>query len=189
MTLLATTLVVAAAITSSASAATLYTNSAHTTPVPVGTTIFASNPPSTYYWIYHASSGSVLDVCATNRMYLQVTQNSGGVFKASTAIARDLINCANSWSANVSGGLQISGSSTTVGANKSWASTTLTGSVWLTGITLNENFTGAGVSAQQPTAGASPVSVVLDHAATFAGGTLNLKVSGTYQLSGAYSLG
>jgi hypothetical protein len=190
LTLLATTLVVAAGITSTASAATLYTNAAHTTPVAVGTTFTVANPPGVSYWMYYASTGGVLDGCSANALYLKVTQNSGGVFKAELAGPwRTLSACANPWGAGHTGSLQISGSSTTVGSSKSWAATTLTGFLTLSGVTMIENFSGAGISAQQPTVGATPVSVVLDHAGTMTGGGLNLTVSGTYRFPGAYSLG
>jgi hypothetical protein len=186
-TLLTATAALAAGITSSASAATLYTNAAHTTPVAVGATLNAANPAGTYYFMYYASTGGFLDACGNNVLVFTVTQNSGGIFRANVT-NRSLSACANPWGANQSGSLQISGSSTTVGTNKSWAGTTLTGSLSLSGTTVNENFTGAGVSTQQPTTGASPVSIVLDHAGTMSGGTLNLKASGTYRIAGAYSL-
>jgi hypothetical protein len=182
ITLLATTLVVAAGITSTASAATLYTNSAHTTPVTVGTPLNAANPSGAYYFIYNA--GGLFDACGSNSLGLTVTQNSGGVFKASLGY-RFLDVCSRQWSASRTGSLQISGGSTTVGANKSWAATTLADSNGAD----SENFSGAGVSAQQPTTGGSPVSIVLDHAGTMIAGGQNLTVSGTYKIGGAYSLG
>jgi hypothetical protein len=191
LTVLATTLVVAAGISSTASAATLYTTAAHTTPAAVGTYLSLANPPGVYYLIYHGApgaGGAFFDGCVTNYLALQVTQNSGGVFKANV-VERSLNTCSIGWLPKTAGMLQISGSSTTVGANKSWAATTLTGSMTY-GSTYTESFSGAGVSAQQPTAGGSPVSVVLNHAGTMtssAGPVYN--VSGTYQFSGAYSLG
>jgi hypothetical protein len=80
--------------------------------------------------------------------------------------------------------LQISGSSTTVGSNKSWASTTQTG--MLNGYT--ENLT-TGISAQQPTTGGSPVSIVLSNAGTITLGSLSLTETGKYNIAGSYSLG
>jgi hypothetical protein len=191
ITLLATTLGVAAAITGTASAATLYTTAAHTTPVAVGTTIVASNPASTPFWIYNAL-GNVSDICSTNSMAVKVTQNSGGVFKADL-LWQQLLFCASaSWNDHGGGSLQISGSSTTVGTNKSWAATTLTGSLTVNGGSsiYTENFTGAGVSARQPVTGATPVSIELDHASSITGPVLTPgKVSGTYRFPGTYSLG
>jgi hypothetical protein len=194
ITLLATTLVVVVGITSAASAATLYTNAAHTTPVAVGASISASNPAGSYYYIYNAG-GSVRDVCVSNFVGLKVTQNSGGVVKAAVT-SRALTNCANNWSAGQAGTLQISGSSIVVGSASAWRSTTLTGSLTLGGSTYNENFVSAtgnppvnGVFAQQPTGGASPVSIVLNQAPSIVGPSLNGTVTGNYTLSGSYSLG
>jgi hypothetical protein len=95
------------------------------------------------------------------------------------------------------GALTISGSSTTVGSNKVWAGTSLTGTLTSGGATYTENFTGAGVSAQQPSAGGSPVSVVLNNAGTMTRPGLagTLTVTGTYNVqttggvSAPYSLG
>lgn len=191
-TLLATTAALAAGITSSASAATLYTTAAHTTPVAVGTTFGAKLVSGTSYTVYN-SVGAVVNIC--NPTYvLQVAQNSGGVFRANVT-GRSLGCFVQNWGVLPGGALQISGSSTTVGTNKSWAATNLTGSVNVSGTTYTENFSGAGVSAQQPIAGGAPVSIVLNHAGTFSAPPPNvpLNVSGTYNLvatsGGPYSLG
>jgi hypothetical protein len=188
ITLLAATFVVAVGIAGSASAATLYTNAAHTTPVAVGTTLTASHPSGVFYYMYYASGGTLFDACADNALIVKVTQNSGGVFKAGN-VDRILSSCANPWGGTSSGTLQISGSATTVGSNKSWASTTLSDSSTIGGSIVTENFSGAGVSAQQPTSGGTPLSIVLDHAGTMTAGVQNLKASGTYQFNGSYSLG
>jgi hypothetical protein len=197
-TLLATTLVMAAGITGSASAATLYTSAAHTTPVAVGTTIPV--PGVNWFWW---NGAAVIGTCPGPNGYIfKVTQNSGGVVKADVQTAF-LANCNGAFVQSSVGKLQISGSSTTVGSNKAWLGTTLTGSFTLNGtITYTESFTGAtgsppanGVYVQQPTAGGAPVSIVLDHAGSISGpsGLTSTTVSASYTLAGspaaAYSLG
>jgi hypothetical protein len=185
ITLLAATAALAAGITGSASAATLYTTSAHTTPVAVGTS-FSAVSNGTYY-IYYGPS--LVDFCLPSYTF-QVAQNSGGIFKANI-IARKP-NCGiYNWGAILTGALTISGSSTTVGSNKAWASTSLTGALALSGHTYTENFTGAGVSAQQPTTGGSPVSIVLNNAGTMTtpGVTGTYTGTGSYNLGASYSLG
>jgi hypothetical protein len=175
----------AAAITGSASAATLYTNAAHTTPVAVGTTLNAALASGDFLLIKNAA-GSVINGCQPTYTF-QVAQNSGGVFKANVLIHP--MNC-TVFSASSSGGvLQVSGSSTTVGTSKSWASTTITGATFsAAGCPCAENFT-SGVSARQPTAGSSPVSLVLSNASqiTVAPSTFWTE-TGTYSIAGSYSL-
>jgi hypothetical protein len=183
ITLLASTAALVAGITGSASAATLYTNAAHTTPVAVGTTLTAAVTPGALFTINNPAGP--IDACQPNKT-LQVTQNSGGVFKANNLGGR--MNCYNAW-AETGGVLQVSGSSTTVGSNKSWASTTLTGTLSLGAGSSSENFT-TGISARQPIAGGSPVSIVLNNAATIGPGVLtNGTETGTYNIAGSYSLG
>jgi hypothetical protein len=191
VTLLATTLVVAAGITSTASAATLYTNAAHTAPVAVGTSITASGHN---YQIYQGGGG-LLDICATNILAFKVTQNSGGIFNA-TITNRSLSGCANNWGVGQAGNLKISGSSIAVGATSAWRTTTLTGTLQLYSNVYTENFVSAtgnppvnGVFAQQPTSGASPVTITLNNAGSITGPGLNGTVTGSYVLSGSYSLG
>jgi hypothetical protein len=188
--LLTATLTVAAfGITGSASAATLYTNAAHTTPVAVGTTLTAATPAGTYYTINY-SSGGFVDACQSSYQ-LQVAQNSGGVFKANVGIRT--LNCLASRFTAYSniGSLQVSGSSTTVGSAKVWAATTLTGQLaGGFGSQYPENFSGAGVSAQQPTAGGTPVSIVLNNASSINGPNLaGGKATATFNVAGSYSLG
>jgi hypothetical protein len=187
--LLTATLAVSAfGITGSASAATLYTNAAHTTPVTVGTTITAATPAGTWYTIY--SAGNFFDACQSSYQ-LQVAQNSGGVFKANVGIRT--LNCLASRFKAYSniGSLQVSGSSTTIGSAKVWAATTLTGQLsGPVGSQFPENYAGAGVSAQQPTAGGTPVSIVLNNASSISGPGLTAgTASATFNVAGSYSLG
>jgi hypothetical protein len=187
ITLLATTLVVAAAITSSASAAALYTNSAHTTLVPVGPTqIFASGGTQTFL-----RGGNVVVICQGTSLALKVTQNSGGVVKFSIP-TRLFSGCSTSWGASAVATLQISGSAITVGSTKAWLGTTLTGGI----AGLAENLISAtgnppvnGVFAQQPTSGASPVSIVMNNAPALTGSGAPFTENGGFTLSGSYSLG
>jgi hypothetical protein len=187
ITLLATTLVVAAAITSSASAAALYTNSAHTTLVPVGPTLIGANGGNQFF----LRGGSPVVFCAGTRVGLQVTQNSGGVVKF-TIPTRLFDGCNTGWGFGT-GTLQISGSAITVGSTKAWLSTTLSSAP--SGYT--ENLVSAtgnppvnGVFAQQPTSGASPVSIVMNNAGTITGpGATIWTETGGFTLTGSYSLG
>jgi hypothetical protein len=194
ITLLATTLVVAAGITSTASAATLYTNAAHTTPVAVGATFAATGTN----WILWSSPSNPAIVCAgVNDDFFTVTQNSGGVFKAN--LTDQLLRvCSSGIQGKPGGSLQISGSPITVGSNKAWLATTLTGSLVTPVGTWTENFTSAtgnppsnGVYVRQPATGATPVSIVLEHAPSVTGPgiTTPYTVSETYNIVGSYSLG
>jgi hypothetical protein len=201
ITLLATTAALAAAITGSASAATLYTTSAHTTPVAVGTqfTILSTN-----YANYAAPYG-LIAVCGGSQLYFTVAQNSGGVFKASVT-GGALTSCSNGWGSVPAGGtLQISGSAITVGTRKAWLATTLTGSQTMSGSpshTYAANFTSAtgnppvnGIWTEQPTTGGTPLSIMLNNAPSLTSpGQLTMNVSATYNpytpaAAQAYSLG
>jgi hypothetical protein len=181
---------IAAVGASSASAATLYTNSAHTTPVAVGTVIFASG--NSYKIIQ--GGGGVLDICSTNAANFKVTQNSGGVIKA-TITTRTLNGCFQGFSAVSTGNLQISGSSIAVGTNSAWRGTTLTGALMHGTSPITENFVSAtgnppvnGVFVQQPTAGGSPFTISLNNAGSIVGTGLNGTVTGFYTATGSYSL-
>jgi hypothetical protein len=196
ITLLVAAAALAAGITGSASAATLYTTSAHTTPVAVGTDFGMVTPPGATYYMYHGVNNPI-DFCQPLYLF-HVVQNSGGVFK-SNITGRKLSCAVNGWGWVTTGALTISGSSTTVGSNKVWVGTSLTGALTLGGNTYTENFTGAGVSAQQPTTGGSPVSIVLNNAGTMTtpgmtGGPITVTGSFNFvtQATGAlapYSLG
>jgi hypothetical protein len=189
ITLLATTLVVAAAITGSASAAALYTNAAHTTLVPVGPTVIGATGSTQMF----LRGGSPVVVCQGVTVGFKVTQNSGGVVKL--AITNRVYGGCSQAGWGASGGtLQISGSAITVGSTKAWLSTTLTGG---TVGSLAENLISAtgnppvnGVFSQQPISGASPVSIVMNNAGTLTGaGGAAWTENGGFTLSGSYSLG
>jgi hypothetical protein len=200
ITLLATTAALAAGITGAASAATLYTTSAHTTPVAVGTTFTIL---STNYANYAAPYG-LIAVCGGSQLFFTVAQNSGGVFKASVT-GGALTGCSNGWTSVPSGGtLQISGSAITVGTRKAWLATTLTHQQIYSSMghlsTYAANFTSAtgnppvnGIWAEQPTTGGAPLSIMLNNAPSLTSpGQLTMNVSASYyaQSSAAsYSLG
>jgi hypothetical protein len=196
------TLAIAAIGASSASAATLYTNAAHTTPVAVGTQF---NVLSTNYANY-ASPYGLVGVCGSAQLFFTVTQNSGGVFKASvgniTGVGGQLAGCTNGWTRVPAGGtLQISGSAITVGTRKAWLATTLTHTQIYTSMgtpyTYAANFTGAtgnppvnGIWAEQPTAGAAPVALMLNNAPSLTSpGQLTMNVGASYYAQVSYSLG
>jgi hypothetical protein len=198
-TLLTATAALAAGITGSASAATLYTTAAHTTPVAVGTTITLANTALDYYYNYYMNTSNVLVACAGNGLTVKVTQNSAGVFKANVT-GGSFSGCSSAWTLNAVGALQISGSSITVGTNKAWLATTLTGTQTGGGSTATANYTSAtgnppvnGAWTQQPTAGAAPVTVKLDHAPTLTGPAYYMTTSAVYTITGgpatSYSLG
>ena len=208
ITLLAATTALVAGITGSASAATLYTTSAHTTPVAVGATFYiATNPTGSTYYTY-TSTNALSGLCQQVRLGFTVVQNSGGVFKANAlgsigSQGSQYTACSIGWTGvNPVGALQISGSAITVGTNKAWLGTTLTGQQVAGGGTIyNTSFPSAtgnppvhGVWAQQPTTGGAPFSVVLNHAPTGSAVSWFNNVSVTYTVwsdpvSTAYSLG
>jgi hypothetical protein len=205
LTLLIATLAVAAvAVPSAASAATLYTTAAHTTAVPVGTTITAAIPSGTEHRIY--SGTSLVNVCFGGTLSLKVTQNSAGTFKADVTgdtFAPGCLGTLGSLQGKAGGTLQVSGSSVVNGSNSAWLGTALTGVLWefpTPKLVMKGNFTSAagsppknGVFSQQPTAAKAPVSVELTTAKTLESCPYaECNVSATYTLTGtaaAYSLG
>jgi hypothetical protein len=134
-------------------------------------------------------------ICPTNRLFFQVTQNSGGVFKANVT-GGDLLGCTQPWgiSSGSGGTLQIAGSATTVGTKKAWLSTTLTHpQLWLSQspATYTASYTAAtgnppvnGAWTEQPTAGGAPITIMLNNA-------LGLTAPGrqTYRVSASYTAG
>lgn len=156
----------------SASAATLYTSAAHTTPVAVGSTFTATMPAP--YWKEYVSTQEVEPVswCNGATISYKVTQNSAGVFKA-TSTAGALSTCINNTTMYLGWNLEISGGSTAVGSNTDWLGTTIknVGFTWDKLATFTGSFKSAtgsppvkGIFTQQPTVAKAPVSLVLDHA-------------------------
>lgn len=199
LSLMAAALAVTACLgASSASAATLYTTAAHTTPVSVGSTFTATMPSG--YWLYEAPAGTVQQLCESASLSFSVVQNSAGVFKAKPT-SNSFAKCAIGQSGFVSptgpNELQVSGSSTAVGANTDWLGTTLKGIGWewpSAFAWFYANFTSAsgnppvkGVFTQQPTVAKAPVSIVLNQAGTVSSEKFFTPgvVSATYTLTGA----
>jgi hypothetical protein len=190
---------------SSASAATLYTTAAKTTPVAVNTVFTATTPETdpngrNVWWYIGAGPYAF---CKSASYTFKVTQNSGGVFKASVTNNTYVPICAGGPSAPIgqpTGTLQISGGSVANGAETAWLGTTLTNTTWVTGPWNNTgNYTGAkgsppanGAYAQQPTAAKAPISIVFDRAPSWINNATAGTFSATYKLTGAaaaWSLG
>jgi len=205
ITLAATLAVAAIGIgASSASAATLYTTSAHTTAVAVGTTFTASTPSGAGTWNYEWTSGGIglWERCNNASYTFKVTKNSLGVFQAQPS--NGAWNGCEPWLLTWNGTtstLEVTGSSITVGTGKAWLGSTFKEVAvkvsqpdvvhgTLTSATGNPPVNG--VSAQQPAA-AAPVSVVLANAGTLESMVFGAtKVTAKYTLTGAaasYSLG
>lgn len=178
----------------SASAATLYTDSTHTTTVPVGTqaTAVLSSPTIAFNGlITNASSDSTLVLSlATNSGDEVVANIITGTFTNSSPLAVSG-NFATPWQ------LVISGSSSVSGSNLVWASSSVNDvSVNIGSSPLGGTFTGSltsGVSAVEPSSGEAPVSLDLVNASSLSNPTLGSgTATGSYTLTGAaasYSLG
>lgn len=191
---------------SSASAATLYKAASKVGgTVPVGETFTAKMPtlnpkdPSGTLWYQYGPSGGSVNECAEISVEFKVTQNSGGVFKATPAAGKfPLCNIpVTGWPATGLPPLEVSGSSISVGSNTAWLGTKL-GMRWQnSGLDLyGASFSGAtgnpptkGVYVREPTAAKAPVSIVLEHAGTVTpegGGALSgTTVSATFIFTGA----
>jgi len=104
-------------------AATLFTTSAHTTPVSVGSAISASATSP----FNITSATSLFTSCASSSLSGTVTQNSGGTVVGSIT-SGSLSSCTPfTWVATfpTAWALTISGSSTTVGGTTVWSSVAL----------------------------------------------------------------
>jgi hypothetical protein len=140
---------IALSMASAAPAATLFTTTAHTTPVAVGTTASATNTTP----VVLISAGSPVLTCNTSTLGMVLDRNSAGTVVA-TVTSGTLTACSplpatllftTAWQ------LEISGSPTTVGDVTSWPAS-LTGVHFLLGATYHGSFT-TGVTAQQTGAG------------------------------------
>jgi hypothetical protein len=179
----------------SASAATLYKTTAKTTLVPVGATFTATQP----FWngeektltaekLWELSNGGVgLNYCTNSSITFQVTQNSGGTFKAvPTAVsfpAYPYCSPPTKWLSTVKEQeLSVTGSSTANGTETAWLGTKFRFSWQVNSIeNWHGAFTGAtgsppakGVFVQQPTAAKAPISLNLAKAPLSVGSTYNL---------------
>jgi hypothetical protein len=180
---------------STASAATLYTNSAHTSAVPVGTTFTASitepTGPSEFGYKLEPSAPFTGPKCKGGSYSFKVTENSGGNFKASIT-GGSFTGCTPySLTVEPTGELKVGGSSIAVGTAKAWLSTTLftflgspVGPYYGLLASASGNPPANGMYAQQPAVGA-PVSVVAAHANGLIGGPSSPNwVTGTYVFRG-----
>jgi hypothetical protein len=202
ITLLVAALALAAGIgASSASAATLYTSAAHSTPVAVGSTFTATTSEaveSGYDAVLYLGGGTWY-ACKTHSYSFKVTQNSGGVFKAQvTANNFPPSGCTGTGGpiqGFSTGTLQVNGTSVANGSNTAWLGSTLNGVEWTwsswPGVVATGNFTSAtgsppanGMFTQQPTIAKAPVSVVLKHAGSWTGIGPAGQFSATYTLTG-----
>jgi len=186
---------------SSASAATLYTTSAHTTAVAVGATFTASTPSGAWNYEWTTPGLGLWERCNNANYTFKVTKNSLGVFKAETTGGAFNTCEFEPLAPNAPATLEITGSSITVGTGKAWLGSTLK-NVAVKEVLLNRVVAGQltsatgnppanGVSAQQPAA-AAPVSVVLSNAGTLESEFGPTKVTANYTLTGtaaSYSLG
>ena len=196
LSLIAAALAVTACLgASSASAATLYTTAAHTTPVAVNSTFTATTPaPEAYNVLWYNTSGNLIQACSTASYSFKVMQNSAGVFKANVTASSYAPGCIGAVGDPIgqpTGNLQVSGSSVANGSNTAWLGSTLKEVSWKDAFTNTGNYTSAtgsppakGVFTQQPTAAKVPVSVVLDRAEKWTGWSTGT-FSATYTFTGA----
>jgi hypothetical protein len=165
-----------------ASAATLYTNSAHTTPVPVGTTMVA-----TANAVRMLTGTTTVNSCSSWTLNLSVTSNSGGrsgwdVYGGSFSGCRLAItgNFSPPWR------FVVTGSGAASGSNTVFSSASLTGvSLTFAGGTYTGDLT-SGVTASQPTSAGAPICLVFTNASHLSGPLAsNLLLSSTACLTGA----
>lgn len=191
--------VIACMFTGSASAATLYTTSAHKTPVTVGTTFTVATPTAGEFNYLWESGGTLWNACNSGTYTFSVAQNSAGVFKANVTSAT-LKSCALPTTPMNNGTYaQVTGSPINVGTGKAWLGATAyleytTLGQWVSGTikSATGNPPVKGMSAQQPAAGA-PVSLVFDKApGLVASGGAVADLTASYTFTGpaaSYSFG
>lgn len=201
MLLMAVVASIAVVVPSAASAATLYTTSAHTTAVPVGTkfTTVAVKTSEPQELLFETIAGLPWGGCSESTISYQVTKNSKGVFEAAINGAT-MGSCFAMIPESLGGELEVVGGSTTVGTTTAWLGTTFKNfrfkSVWgwsegtLTSATGNPPVKGMFV--EQPTATKAPVSVVMNEAGVLNGGKMPTRLTAKYTVTGAaaaYSFG
>jgi len=173
-----------------ASAATLFTTTAHTTTVTSGAPVSATAvTPMTF-----ASATSVLDICFSSALRGTVEQNSGGTV-TSTLTSGSISSCApftQSITFPAAWRLTVSGGSTTAGGTTSWNASLTNFRLDLNNGPYSGNFTSGGVTAiQHHTSG--PICIRFADAGTYTGPlTGNGRITTTYCFEGAgaaWSLG
>jgi hypothetical protein len=181
----AVTIAVGLGVTSVASAATLYTDTAHTTAVSVGSTASIAN---TTPWVW-TSVTSTLNTCTTSTIGLSVDQNSGGTVTATFTSGTPFTGCSplpivplytTPWT------LTISGSPTTTGDVTAWRAS-LTGFRFVLGGGSYSGDIETGVTARQ-TGADGHVCLNFDHAGSFSGPlTANGLIDANYCFEGGAS--
>jgi len=166
----------------SASAATLYTTTAQTTPVSVGSA-FSATATST---VTFTSATSLMNQCTSSTLSGTVQQNSGGTV-AGNITSGSFSSCSpfpyvatfpSAWA------LVISGSSTIVGGTTSWNATLANFRFDLNNGPYSGNFTTGGVTAIQNHA-SGPICLRFADAGTYSGPlTGNGRIDANYCLGG-----
>jgi hypothetical protein len=176
---------------STASAAGLYTTTAHSTLVPVGTVGSATAGVIT---LTSGPAPTTINTCSSASLTLSVTTNSGGTVVLDVT-AGTFTGCRLPMTANATTHwrITITGDCIPVGTDSLWYGTTISGvSVTFGGGTYTGSLT-SGVWARQDTTAKAPVRVELVNAARVAGPlTSDAHLWGSYSLTGtaaAYSLG
>jgi hypothetical protein len=166
---------------SGASAATLFTNTAHTTRVSVGTTATATSEGN----IDRTSGATLLNRCPHSSLHLVVEENSdtrvsigvvASTFSACTGIGAVTGVHTPPWT------LTITGTGTMIGGSTAYAATVHRVTFNIVGGLYAGNLE-TGVTATQPTAATSPICVDLN-----AAGTVSGPLTGDGRIDGKYCL-
>jgi hypothetical protein len=178
---------------SSASAATLFTTSAHTTRVTVGAT--ASATATTNIRLTSGTSGSTVNNCNNSALSLALRQNNdtkviGAITAGSFSNCAPFATVATFSGTSSQWTLTVSGNSTTSGTRTQWAASVDSVSVDFANGNYRGNF--GNVTAYQPTATGAPLCLEFASSGSLVGPlTGDGRVDGTYCFDGAsaaYSL-
>jgi hypothetical protein len=173
---------------SNASAATLFTTTAHSTRVTVGATADATSQGP----IILTSGGSEVNRCTHSSLGLRLDENSHARVSI-TVTSSTFTNCSGlggqaTGTHTVPWQLTITGNGAPSGSQTRWAAT-VHRVAFDFALIASGVFTGnleTGVTATQPTVGTSPICVDLNAAGTVAGpGIANGSIDGRYCLTGA----
>jgi len=167
----------------SASAATLFTTSAHTTTVSVGAAASATATSP----LVLTSATSVLNTCTSSTLNMTVDQNSGGTVSALITSGSYAVCAPFSMSFTGTSKKIITGSPITVAGMTFWTQVTV--KHWALDL-FNQNYTGdivSGVTVSQPHA-SGPMCIRFSDAGTVSGPlTGNGRLDGNYCFTGASS--
>jgi hypothetical protein len=169
---------------SGASAATLFTSTAHTTRVSVGTVADATSVAP----IDLTSGSSLINRCQHSTLQLRLEENSdtrvsigvtGSSFSSCSPFASVIGTHSPPWTLTISGTGRVIGSFTDYSATADRVAFDLAGGLYTGNLTT-------GVTITQPTATTSPICVDLNAAASVAGPlTGDGRIDGKYCLTGA----